>query len=187
MTTLKVQGISKSFKSRRVVNRLDLEISSGEVVGLLGPNGAGKTTAFYMIVGLIRSEKGKILLDDTDITALPMHRRARMGLGYLPQEASVFRHLSVEDNILAVLETRKDLGAPDREMQLDELLEELHISHIRHSTGVSLSGGERQGPRRRAELRAARRALRRRRSDLGAGHPEDHRASVPARHRRPDN
>jgi lipopolysaccharide export system ATP-binding protein len=151
MTTLKVQGISKSFKSRRVVNRLDLEISSGEVVGLLGPNGAGKTTAFYMIVGLIRSEKGKILLDDTDITALPMHRRARMGLGYLPQEASVFRHLSVEDNILAVLETRKDLGAPDREMQLDELLEELHISHIRHSTGVSLSGGE----RRRVEIARA--------------------------------
>ena len=151
MTTLKVQGISKSFKSRRVVNRLDLEISSGEVVGLLGPNGAGKTTAFYMIVGLIRSEKGKILLDDTDITALPMHRRARMGLGYLPQEASVFRHLSVEDNILAVLETRKELGAPDREMQLDELLEELHISHIRHSTGVSLSGGE----RRRVEIARA--------------------------------
>ncbi len=151
MTTLRVQGISKSFKSRRVVNRLDLEISSGEVVGLLGPNGAGKTTAFYMIVGLIRSEKGKILLDDTDITALPMHRRARMGLGYLPQEASVFRHLSVEDNILAVLETRKELGAPDREMQLDELLEELHISHIRHSTGVSLSGGE----RRRVEIARA--------------------------------
>jgi lipopolysaccharide export system ATP-binding protein len=151
VTTLRVQGISKTFKSRRVVNGLDLELSSGEVVGLLGPNGAGKTTAFYMIVGLIRSEKGRILLDDTDITALPMHRRARMGLGYLPQEASVFRHLSVEDNILAVLETRKELSAPDREMLLDELLEELHISQIRHSSGVSLSGGE----RRRVEIARA--------------------------------
>ena len=151
MTTLRVQGISKTFKSRRVVNGLDLELSSGEVVGLLGPNGAGKTTAFYMIVGLIRSEQGRILLDDTDITALPMHRRARMGLGYLPQEASVFRHLSVEDNILAVLETRKELSAPDREMLLDELLEELHISQIRHSSGVSLSGGE----RRRVEIARA--------------------------------
>jgi lipopolysaccharide export system ATP-binding protein len=151
VTTLRVQGISKTFKSRRVVNGLDLELSSGEVVGLLGPNGAGKTTAFYMIVGLIRSEKGRILLDDTDITALPMHRRARMGLGYLPQEASVFRHLSVEDNILAVLETRKELSAPDREMLLDELLEELHISQIRHSSGISLSGGE----RRRVEIARA--------------------------------
>ncbi|MDH4030751.1 MAG: LPS export ABC transporter ATP-binding protein [Chromatiales bacterium] len=151
MSTLRVESISKSFRSRRVVAGLDLTLSSGEVVGLLGPNGAGKTTAFYMIVGLIPCDDGKITLGDRDITALSMHRRARLGLGYLPQEASVFRHLSVEDNILAVLETRKDLGATDREKALDQLLEELHISHIRNSVGLSLSGGE----RRRVEIARA--------------------------------
>jgi lipopolysaccharide export system ATP-binding protein len=151
MTTLRVESISKSFRSRRVVAGLDLTLSAGEVVGLLGPNGAGKTTAFYMIVGLIPCDDGKITLGDRNITALSMHRRARLGLGYLPQEASVFRHLSVEDNILAVLETRKDLGATDREKALDQLLEELHISHIRNSVGLSLSGGE----RRRVEIARA--------------------------------
>ncbi len=151
MSTLRVESISKSFRSRRVVAGLDLTLSSGEVVGLLGPNGAGKTTAFYMIVGLIPCDDGKITLGDRDITALSMHRRARLGLGYLPQEASVFRHLSVEDNILAVLETRKDLGATDSEKALDQLLEELHISHIRNSVGLSLSGGE----RRRVEIARA--------------------------------
>jgi lipopolysaccharide export system ATP-binding protein len=151
MSTLRVESISKSFRSRRVVAGLDLTLSSGEVVGLLGPNGAGKTTAFYMIVGLIPCDDGKITLGDRDITALSMHRRARLGLGYLPQEASVFRHLSVEDNILAVLETRKDLGATDREKALDQLLDVLHISLIRNSVGLSLSGGE----RRRVEIARA--------------------------------
>jgi lipopolysaccharide export system ATP-binding protein len=133
------------------VSGLDLTLSSGEVVGLLGPNGAGKTTAFYMIVGLIPCDDGKITLGDRNITGLSMHRRARLGLGYLPQEASVFRHLSVEDNILAVLETRKDLGSADREKALDQLLEELHIAHIRNNVGLSLSGGE----RRRVEIARA--------------------------------
>ena len=151
MTTLKAQGLSKSFRSRKVVDDLNLEISGGEVVGLLGPNGAGKTTAFYMIVGLIPSDSGHIYLGDRDITGLSMHRRAKLGLGYLPQEASVFRQLSVEDNILAVLETRKSLGAADRQRLLDELHEELHISHIRGNVGLSLSGGE----RRRAEIARA--------------------------------
>lgn len=151
MSTLRIEGISKSFRSRRVVSGLDLTLSSGEVVGLLGPNGAGKTTAFYMIVGLIPCDDGKITLGDRNITALSMHRRARLGLGYLPQEASVFRHLSVEDNILAVLETRKDLGSADREKALDQLLEELHIAHIRNNVGLSLSGGE----RRRVEIARA--------------------------------
>jgi len=151
MTTLKAQGLSKSFRSRKVVDDLNLEISGGEVVGLLGPNGAGKTTAFYMIVGLIPSDSGHIYLGDRDITGLSMHRRAKLGLGYLPQEASVFRQLSVEDNILAVLETRKSLGAAERQQLLDELLEELHISHIRGNIGLSLSGGE----RRRAEIARA--------------------------------
>ncbi len=151
MTTLKAQGLSKSFRSRKVVDDLNLEISGGEVVGLLGPNGAGKTTAFYMIVGLIPSDSGHIYLGDRDITGLSMHRRAKLGLGYLPQEASVFRQLSVEDNILAVLETRKSLGAAERQQLLDELLEELHISHIRGNVGLSLSGGE----RRRAEIARA--------------------------------
>lgn len=151
MTTLRAEGISKSFRSRKVVDDLNLEISGGEVVGLLGPNGAGKTTAFYMIVGLIPSDGGHIYLGERDITGLPMHRRARLGLGYLPQEASVFRQLSVEDNILAVLETRGSLGTAERQQLLDELLEELHISHIRRSVGLSLSGGE----RRRVEIARA--------------------------------
>ena len=151
MNTLQVEGISKSYRSRKIVKSLSLTIESGEVVGLLGPNGAGKTTAFYMIVGLIPSDSGRILLGDKDITRLSMHRRARLGLGYLPQEASVFRNLTVDENILAVLETRRGLSRLDRERMLEELLDELHISHIRNGVGLSLSGGE----RRRVEMARA--------------------------------
>jgi lipopolysaccharide export system ATP-binding protein len=151
MTTLSASGLEKSYKSRKVVSDLSLEVSNGEVVGLLGPNGAGKTTAFYMIVGLVPCDAGRIQLGDTDLTRLPMHRRAQMGLGYLPQEASVFRKLSVENNVLAVLETRRDLERAAREQRLEELLEELRIGHVRRSLGLSLSGGE----RRRVEIARA--------------------------------
>ena len=151
MTTLRAESISKRYRSRQIVDSLSLSIDGGEVVGLLGPNGAGKTTAFYMMVGLIGCDRGRIWLGERDITPLPMHRRARLGMGYLPQEASVFRHLTVEQNIMAVLETRRDLPARDRETALDELLEELHISHIRSGVGMSLSGGE----RRRVEIARA--------------------------------
>ncbi|MGW8227945.1 MAG: ATP-binding cassette domain-containing protein, partial [Gammaproteobacteria bacterium] len=126
MSTLRAEDLAKRYKGRDVVHGVSLEISSGEVVGLLGPNGAGKTTSFYMVVGLISADDGRITLDDTDITALPMHLRARLGIGYLPQEASVFRKLSVADNILAVLQLRKDLQPFQQEQQLEELLEELH-------------------------------------------------------------
>jgi lipopolysaccharide export system ATP-binding protein len=151
VTTLRAEGLAKSYRGRKVVSSLTLSISSGEVVGLLGPNGAGKTTAFYMIVGLVPCDRGRILLEDKDITALPIHRRARLGVGYLPQEASVFRGLSVEENILAVLETRKDLDQVGRRNLLEELLEELSIGHIRDNKGLSLSGGE----RRRVEIARA--------------------------------
>jgi lipopolysaccharide export system ATP-binding protein len=151
MTTLRATGLVKSYKSRQVVRDLSLEVSKGEVVGLLGPNGAGKTTAFYMIVGLVPCEAGTISLDELDLTHLPMHRRAQLGLGYLPQEASVFRKLSVEDNVQAVLETRRDLDPPGREQRLEELLEELRIGHVRKNLGLSLSGGE----RRRVEIARA--------------------------------
>jgi lipopolysaccharide export system ATP-binding protein len=151
MTTLQASGLEKSYKSRKVVSSLSLDVSNGEVVGLLGPNGAGKTTAFYMIVGLVPCDAGRIQLGDTDLTLLPMHRRAQMGLGYLPQEASVFRKLSVEDNVLAVLETRRDLERAAREQRLEELLEELRIGHVRRSLGLALSGGE----RRRVEIARA--------------------------------
>jgi len=151
MSRLAASGLAKSYKSRQVLRDLSLELSSGEVVGLLGPNGAGKTTAFYMIVGLVPCEKGRIVLDDADMTSLPMHRRAQLGVGYLPQEASVFRKLSVADNVLAILQTRPDLDVQGREQRLTELLEELHISHIRDSPGISLSGGE----RRRVEIARA--------------------------------
>ena len=149
--TIRVEGISKNYRSRKIVTSLTMQISAGEVVGLLGPNGAGKTTAFYMIVGLVPCDSGSIFLGDRDITQLPMHRRARLGLGYLPQEASVFRNLTVEENILAVLETRKGLRRIERERILEELLDELHISHIRTGNGLSLSGGE----RRRVEIARA--------------------------------
>ena len=151
MSILSVQDISKSYKSRKIVKDLSLEIKSGEVVGLLGPNGAGKTTAFYMIVGLISADKGSILLDGKDLTAKPMHDRSKLGLGYLPQEASIFRKLTVEQNILAILENRKDLGRAGREKELENLLDELHVSHVRKSLGISLSGGE----RRRVEIARA--------------------------------
>jgi lipopolysaccharide export system ATP-binding protein len=151
MSRLKVEGLAKRYRSRQVVKDLSLELSSGEVVGLLGPNGAGKTTAFYMIVGLVQSEAGRILIDDQDVTRLPIHRRAHLGVGYLPQEASVFRKLSVEDNIRAILETRRELDAAAQSQRLEALLEELHIGHIRTSLGQSLSGGE----RRRVEIARA--------------------------------
>ncbi len=151
MSILSVQDISKSFKLRKVVKNISLEIKSGEVVGLLGPNGAGKTTAFYMIVGLIVADSGKILLDGKDLTSQPMHRRAKLGLGYLPQEASIFRKLTVEENILAILENRDDLDRAGREQELENLLDELHVGHVRSSLGISLSGGE----RRRVEIARA--------------------------------
>ena len=151
MSILSVQGISKTYKFREVVKGISLEITSGEVVGLLGPNGAGKTTAFYMIVGLIPCDRGRILLDGHDLTALPMHRRASMGLGYLPQEASIFRKLTVEQNVLAILENRPDLDRAGRARELDQLLDELHVGHVRTNIGISLSGGE----RRRVEIARA--------------------------------
>jgi len=151
MSKLEAVGIAKRYRSRQVVNDLSLTIESGDVVGLLGPNGAGKTTAFYMIVGLVSCDRGKIILNGQDVTRLPVHRRARLGLGYLPQEASVFRKLTVADNIRAILQVRKDLDRAARQTLLEELMEELHISHVRDSLGVSLSGGE----RRRVEIARA--------------------------------
>ena len=149
-TALKATGLAKSYKSRQVVKDLSLELDSGEVVGLLGPNGAGKTTAFYMIVGLVPCDAGRIVLGDVDLTLLPMDRRARLGLGYLPQEASVFRKLSVEDNIMAILETR-EMERAAREERLEQLLAELRIGHVRKTQGLALSGGE----RRRVEIARA--------------------------------
>ena len=151
MTILRAENIAKRFKFKQVVKGISFEIKSGEVAGLLGPNGAGKTTAFYMVVGLVACDAGRIVLDGQDLTRLPMHRRARLGLGYLPQEASIFRKLSVAKNIMAILQTRDDLGRADQERILEELLDELHISHVRNSIGVSLSGGE----RRRVEIARA--------------------------------
>jgi lipopolysaccharide export system ATP-binding protein len=151
MNELAALGIAKRYRSREVVSDLTLNLRSGQVVGLLGPNGAGKTTAFYMIVGLIRCDRGRIVLNGTDITRLPVHSRARKGLGYLPQEASVFRKLTVADNIRAILQTRADLDRGARHSALEELLEELHIAHVRDSLGIALSGGE----RRRVEIARA--------------------------------
>jgi lipopolysaccharide export system ATP-binding protein len=151
MSTLRANNLVKTYKSRTVVNDASFYVNSGEVVGLLGPNGAGKTTSFYMVVGLVKTDKGSIQLDDTDITRLPMHARAQRGLGYLPQEASVFRKLSVEDNILAVLEAKKELNKQQRQEKLEALIDDLQIDHIRHNTGMSLSGGE----RRRVEIARA--------------------------------
>jgi lipopolysaccharide export system ATP-binding protein len=151
MTLLRAAGLEKSYRSRKVVRDLSLEVHKGEIVGLLGPNGAGKTTAFYMIVGLVPCDAGRIWLDERDLTHLPIHRRAQLGLGYLPQEASVFRKLSVEENISSILETRGDFDRAERESRLEELLEELRIGHVRKSLGISLSGGE----RRRVEIARA--------------------------------
>jgi lipopolysaccharide export system ATP-binding protein len=150
-SVLRAEHLRKSYRGRVVVEDLSLQVESGEIVGLLGPNGAGKTTSFYMIVGLVSADAGTISLDDHDITGLPMHRRARLGLGYLPQEASVFRRLSVEHNILAILETRRDLDKAGRNAQLERILEELRIGHVRKSAGMALSGGE----RRRVEIARA--------------------------------
>jgi len=143
--------IAKSYQSREVVKSVSLHIQSGDIVGLLGPNGAGKTTCFYMIVGLINNDKGRILLNGRAIDNLPIHQRAQQGIGYLPQEASVFRNLSVEDNIMAVLQLRKDLDRQQKSQKLEDLLEDFQITHIRESIGISLSGGE----RRRVEIARA--------------------------------
>ena len=151
MTELRVEQLAKAYKSRRVVTDLSLRVESGEVVGLLGPNGAGKTTAFYMIVGLVPADAGRIFLGEDELTHLPIHDRARRGIGYLPQEASVFRKLSVADNIMAILETRAGLQQAERGQRLEELLEELRIGHVRDSLGMALSGGE----RRRVEIARA--------------------------------
>jgi len=151
MSVLAASDLCKSYKGRAVVENVSLNVGSGEVVGLLGPNGAGKTTSFYMIVGLIPCESGTITIDDNDITDYPMHARARMGVSYLPQEASVFRKLSVEDNIRAILETRPELDDNNRSRMAYELMDELHISHLSDTLGMSLSGGE----RRRVEIARA--------------------------------
>lgn len=148
---LHAKNLSKKYKSRWVVKDVSLTIESGEVVGLLGPNGAGKTTAFYMTVGLVKADQGQILLNGQDITHLPMHRRARAGIGYLPQEASVFRKLSVEDNIMGILQTQSQLSKEQRVKRMEALLEDFHITHIRKNLGISLSGGE----RRRTEIARA--------------------------------
>ena len=149
--TLEARNIAKSFKGRQVVHDISLTINQGQVVGLLGPNGAGKTTCFDMIVGQVRADKGKITLKGEDITRLPMHERAKRGISYLPQQASIFRKLTVRENILAILEIRKELDKKSREILLRSLLEEFQIGHIRDSLGMSLSGGE----RRRAEIARA--------------------------------
>lgn len=151
MSILRAINLYKAYKKRQVVKGVSVSISSGEIIGLLGPNGAGKTTTFYMMVGLITADAGQVLLDEHDITDLPMHTRARLGIGYLPQEASVFRKLSVEDNIMAILELRKDLTPAQRIQKQASLLEEFHITHIRKNKGYSLSGGE----RRRVEISRA--------------------------------
>jgi lipopolysaccharide export system ATP-binding protein len=148
---LQATGLSKRYKARQVVKDISLSVSPGEIVGLLGPNGAGKTTAFYMIVGLVPCDGGSVTLGEQDLTTLPMHLRARAGVGYLPQEPSVFRRLSVADNLLAILETRPNLDAEARQQRLEALLDELHIGHLRDNLGQSLSGGE----RRRVEIARA--------------------------------
>jgi lipopolysaccharide export system ATP-binding protein len=151
MSILKAENLVKVYKKKHVVENVSLTVNSGEIVGLLGPNGAGKTTTFYMVVGIVTLNAGKIYLDDHDISILPLHERAQKGIGYLPQEASIFRKLSVIDNIMAILETRKDIDKNEKIGRAEELLEEFHISHIRDSIGQSLSGGE----RRRVEIARA--------------------------------
>lgn len=148
---LQVEHLGKNYNKRWVVKDVSLTLHSGQIVGLLGPNGAGKTTSFYMVVGLIRMDRGRIMLDDADLSDMAMHERARMGIGYLPQEASIFRKLTVSDNIMAILQTRKELTSQQRQQRLDELLNDFKITHIRNSLGMSLSGGE----RRRAEIARA--------------------------------
>ena len=151
MSMLTAKSLAKSYKGRQVVKDVSISVEAGSIVGLLGPNGAGKTTSFYMIVGLVPSDRGTVAIDDEDITLLPMHSRARMGIGYLPQESSIFRKLSVYKNLMSILETRKDLSKAQRELTLNDLLDEFNIQHIRESQGMALSGGE----RRRVEIARA--------------------------------
>lgn len=151
MPQLHAKHLAKSYKGRQVVIDVSMSVNNGQVVGLLGPNGAGKTTCFYMIAGIVKPERGNVFIDGKDVTHLPMHGRAKAGLGYLPQEASVFRKMTVSDNIMAILETRDDLRRRDRNEALQNLLEEFHITHIKDSLGMALSGGE----RRRVEIARA--------------------------------
>lgn len=151
MNVLTIRNLKKHYKNRLVVKDVSLRVKGGEIVGLLGPNGAGKTTCFYMIIGLIAPDAGTIMLNDQDLSASPMHVRARSGIGYLPQEPSVFRKLSVKDNILAILQTRKELSKHEQRTRLDELLNEFHLTHVQNTLGISLSGGE----RRRVEIARA--------------------------------
>lgn len=151
MAQLCANNLAKSYSGRQVVKDVSVSVRSGQVVGLLGPNGAGKTTSFYMIAGVVGADAGHVSIDDEDITRLPLHGRAKKGIGYLPQEASIFRKLSVEDNIVAILQTRTDLNKEGRKRELEQLLEEFHITHIRSSLGMALSGGE----RRRVEIARA--------------------------------
>jgi len=151
MALLEARNLAKSYKKRPVVQDVSIAVEESQIVGLLGPNGAGKTTCFYMIVGLVAADKGEVTVDGSPVTKLPMHARARKGIGYLPQEASIFRKLSVEDNILAVLQTRKDLNKQQQKERLESLLNEFNVTHIRKSMGMALSGGE----RRRVEIARA--------------------------------
>lgn len=151
MAKLRANNLAKSYRGRDVIQDVSLAIDSGQIVGLLGPNGAGKTTCFYMIIGIIPADRGEITINGEDITARTMHERARSGIGYLPQEASIFRKLTVGDNLLAILQTRKDLNRKERLTRRDELLEEFHVQHLKNSLGQSLSGGE----RRRVEIARA--------------------------------
>ncbi len=150
-STLIAKNLAKSYKGRKVVKNVGMQVQEGQIVGLLGPNGAGKTTSFYMIVGLVNNDSGSITLNDEDITLLPMHERARKGIGYLPQEASIFRKLTVYENIMAILQTRKELTEVERQEKLEHLVEEFNIGHITENLGMSLSGGE----RRRVEIARA--------------------------------
>ncbi|MDB4837479.1 LPS export ABC transporter ATP-binding protein [Marinomonas sp.] len=151
MAILEAKNLAKSYKKRQVVKDVSISVESGQAVGLLGPNGAGKTTCFYMIVGMVANDLGGIFIDGQDITSDAMHKRAQKGIGYLPQEASIFRKMSVEDNISAILETRKELSKTEQKVRLENLLEEFHITHIRKNLGMALSGGE----RRRVEIARA--------------------------------
>lgn len=151
MSILETKDLSKSYRGLEVVKKINISVESGQVVGLLGPNGAGKTTSFYMVVGLVRSDRGKILLNGQNISHLPMHSRARLGIGYLPQEPSIFRKLTVEENLMAVLETDRSTTLQERKRRVEQLLEEFNIGHKRDTLGISLSGGE----RRRAEIARA--------------------------------
>lgn len=148
MQTLSMHHLGKRYGERRVVKDVSFEITQGQVVGILGPNGAGKTTSFYMVVGLVPMDKGQVRLGNLDLSTKAMHERAQAGIGYLPQEASIFRKLSIQDNILSILQTRKDLNKAAQKQALEKLIEEFHLSHVRHSLGMSVSGGE----RRRCEI-----------------------------------